>query len=237
MPENAGSQQTKSLLKDAGISKSFDVVKSQIETESGKKDFLITLGDLTEADVDAIVCPANPGFEYAGFGGIQVAIASKSGMETFNEAEKKAKELIKSGKGVKSSDGELVGVPTGFAAATTSGKLERIKSIIHVNNMREDKKPTCDEGVVRQCTTSVMAEADRIGMKSVAFPAIGTGVWGVSLVDSLKGVVEGVRDYYNATPASKISKVNYVVYSQPTMKNAGEMQKVFFNDVLQKLKK
>lgn len=237
MNESTDSQQKPNLLKNVNISKSLDAVKTQIETKGGKKDFLITLGDLTEADVDAIVCPANPGFEYAGFGGIQVAIASKSGMETFDEAEKIAKELVKSGKGVKSSDDELVGVPTGFAAATTSGKLERIKSIIHVNNMREDKKPVCDEGVVKQCATNVMAEADRIGMKSVAFPAIGTGVWGVSLEDSLRGVVKGVKDYYDTVPASKINKVSYVVYNQPTLKNAGEIQQIFFNNVLPKLTK
>lgn len=237
MTENTDSQQSKDLLKNLGVSKSLDAVKTKIETKNGKKDFLITLGDLTESDVDAIVCPANPGFEYAGFGGIQVAIASKSGMETFDEAEKIAKDLVKSGEGVKSSDEELVGVPTGFAAATTAGKLERIKSIIHVNNMREDKKPVCDEGVVRLCATNVMKEADRIGMESVAFPAVGTGVWGVSLEDSLKGVVKGVKDYYDTAPASKINKVSYVVYSQPTLKNAGEMQQVFFNKVLPKLTK
>ena len=127
-----------------------EAVRADLELGGKKTRFSITLGDITEAKVDAIVCPANPGFEYAGFGGVQVAIAGKSGMGTFEEAEAKAK------------------------AATSPGKLRHLKSIIHVNNMRVDQDPPCDESVVRTCTASVLAEADRIGLASVAIPALGT---------------------------------------------------------------
>lgn len=209
-----------------------EAVSTQIETARGKVEFRVVLGDITEVDADAIVCPANPGLKYAGFDGVQVAIAEKAGMETFHEAEKRAKEAIQTGYGVKASTGEFQGVPLGFATATTSGNLERIKSVIHVNNMRDEPGlPPCDPEVIRLCVNSVLVEADNNGLTSVAFPALGTGIWGVSLPDSLKGTILGMKDYFEANQNSKVKRVTYVVYAQPTLKNALETQGILAREV------
>lgn len=220
------------LPKDANPQKTLEAVRTSIETGGHRTEFAITLGDLTQADVDAIVCPANPGFEYAGFGGVQVAIERRAGMATFDEAEGKARQLIEAGQGVQSPDGRMVGVPTGFAAATTAGKLSRIKSIIHVNNMRVEKDPPCDEDVVRTCTANVLLEADRLGLKSVATPALGTGIWGVSLPESIRGTIRGLKDYIEVAENPGIEKLVLVIYAQATLPNAREIQGLLLNDVL-----
>jgi len=175
------------------------VVKTSIEVVGGRVEFGITLGDITEANVEAIVSPANPGFEFVGMlRGVQNAIAKKAGMETFEEAERKARAAIAAGQGVKDNVSDLVGVPLGFATATTSGELKKIgiKRIIHVNNMRTGVGAYCDEEVVRLAVSSSLAVADREHLKSVAFPAMGAGGWGMSVVESLTGTIQGIRDYY-----------------------------------------
>ncbi|KKR49648.1 MAG: hypothetical protein UT84_C0022G0011 [Candidatus Curtissbacteria bacterium GW2011_GWA1_40_16] len=86
-------ERTEITLKSDSVITS-EALRALIEVNGRGVEFGITLGDLTEVDADAIVCPANPGFEYAGFGGVQVAIAQKAGMATFDEAESKAKAYL-----------------------------------------------------------------------------------------------------------------------------------------------
>lgn len=215
--------------------KTAEVVKTSVEVAGGKVEFGITLGDITEANAEAIVTPANPGFEYAGMlSGVQNAIARKAGMATFEEAERNAKATVAVGHGVKDQDSDLVGVPLGFATATTSGKLKDrgIKRIIHVNNMRTGGGAPCDEEVVRLAVSSSLAVADAEHLKSVAFPAMGTGVCGMSVAESLSGTIQGIRDYYrDINPKSGVRKVNFVVYAQPTLQNAAEMQATLMGEM------
>lgn len=205
---------------------------TSIETKNGNVEFSIVLGDLTEVDADAIVCPANSGFEYAGFGGVQVAIARRAGMSTFEEAESKAKLYVASNPGEVSISGNFVGVPLAFATSTNSGKLERIKKIIHVNNMRnDDALPPCDEEVVRLCVSSVLSVVDKEGLESVSFPAMGTGEWGMSIADSLVGTIRGINDYFNqVNQSSKIKRVSFVIYAESEFANAKSVR-----DILKRL--
>lgn len=215
-----------------------DVVRSRIETPNGSFEFAITLGDLTQVDADAIVCPANPGFEPAYMlGGVQAAIARGAGIAVFDEAERKAKEYTAQGGEVDRSTG-YPALPLGFALSTGPGNLSRIKSIIHVNNLRhEEGQDPCDESVVRLCAASVLAEADaQKGLvNSVAFPAIGTGLWGMSIADSLRGTLSGIRDYHQMTPVSRVGKALFVVYAQPSYDNAVQMQDMLRQEVFPRL--
>lgn len=223
------------ILLPPGVSQegTLDVVRSLVETSSGKFEFAITLGDLTQTDADAIVCPANPGFEPAYMlGGVQAAIARRAGLATFEEAERKAKQYIASGGTVDRSRG-YAGLPLGFALSTTPGNLDRIKYIIHVNNLRtEENLPPCDEEVVRLAASGVMAEANtKADIQSVAFPAIGTGLWGMKLGDSLRGTVLGIKDHFEMTPQSHIRKASFVVYAAATYQNALEMHSILAQEV------
>lgn len=228
-------ERTEVVLKQNSADTS-EAVRTVIETETGSVDFFIVLGDMTKANAGAIVCPANPGFEYAGFGGVQVAITQRAGMETFNEAEAKAKAYLAKEPEEVSTDGNYVGVPLGFASATTAGRLQRVKRIIHVNNMRVDKEPPCDEEVVRLCVPSVLAVADGEGLESVAFPAMGTGVWGMSLGASLTGTIKGIRDYFrDINKSSGIKRVDFVIYAEPSVENAKKLKDILVQEVTPRL--
>lgn len=66
---------------------------------------------------------------------------------------------------------------------------------------------------------------------------MGTGVWGMSITESLSGTMQGIRDYYrDINSKSEVRKVNFVVYAQPSLKNAADMQKILSQDVLPKLR-
>jgi O-acetyl-ADP-ribose deacetylase (regulator of RNase III) len=214
-----------------------EAVLSSIETKTGEINFAVILGDITQINYDAIAIPANPSFEYSGMG-VQSAVARKAGIEPFQEAEIKAKALITSGEGVEHMK-DHIGVPLAFATATNSGRLENVKKIIHVNNMRtEEDLPECDQGVVRLSVSSSLAVADSEGLTSVVFPALGTGLWGMSLAESLAGTIEGMKDYFqDINPNSKIRKVGFVIYAEPTLENAQEVKKVLLTEVFPKLLK
>ncbi|KKR49649.1 MAG: Appr-1-p processing domain protein [Candidatus Curtissbacteria bacterium GW2011_GWA1_40_16] len=103
--------------------------------------------------------------------------------------------------------------------------------------MRVDKDPPCDEDVVRQCVASVLAVAEAEDAESIAFPAMGTGVWGMSMADSISGTVKGIRDYFREiNPESKIKKVSLVIYAEPTLANANELKSIMTNEVGPRLK-
>ena len=220
------------LKKDFNSNQTAEATRTTIETKLGKVEFSITLGDITKVNADAIVCPGNPGFEFAGIGGLQLAISKESGMETFQEAEEKANEYIEKTGGISYSGGRK-GLPLGFAATATPGRLKNIKSIIHVNAIREEKNNAlCDEKAVRVSVSGVLKEVDRADLKSVAFPAIGAGIWGLKIEDSLGQTIQGIRDYFNAKPDSKIEKVSFVVFSPVTQENIQSFQKMLFDKTL-----
>ena len=199
-----------------------EAVSVDITSAKGaKKEFVVVLGDLTQVNADAITCPANPGFEFAGFGGVQSALERAAGIEVFDEAEAKAKTLAQTEDGM--DYGGYRGLPTGYAIATGAGRLsERYRNIIHVNSMpRRTDSAMDDIDVVRISTDRTLEAAERLNLRSIALPALGTGLFGMDLRDCLLGTLSGVRTFYGETrPDAKLDRVLFVVYAQPSMSNA-----------------
>lgn len=135
----------------------------------------ILKGDLTELDIEAIVNPANS-LGYMG-GGVAGAIKKKGGKEIEEEAIKKAP------------------IPVGEAIATISGKL-RCKYVIHAPTMERPAMRIHLENVKR-ATRAAFELAIKMGIKSIAFPGMGTGVGGIKEEDAAKVMMEIARDYKN----------------------------------------
>lgn len=111
-------------------------------------------GDITEFKVDAIVNPANS-YGMMG-GGVAGAIRRKGGAQIEKEAVSKAP------------------IPIGQAVLTQAGSL-MAKHIIHAPTMTEPAEIT-NLKKVKQATQAALECADRAGLKSIAFPGMGTGV-------------------------------------------------------------
>ena len=122
----------------------------------------LALGALTLEDVDAVVNAANGSL--LGGGGVDGAIHRRGGPAIVAGC----RELRRT----RYPDG----LPTGEAVATAGGKL-RARWVIHTVGPRyhehEDPAP-----LLASCHTQALRVADELGARTVAFPAISTGVYG-----------------------------------------------------------
>lgn len=131
----------------------------------------IIQGDITEADTEAIVNAANNHLWMGS--GVAGAIKRKGGDEIEQDAVAKGP------------------IPVGEAVASTAGKLP-YKCIIHAAGMGQDLKTNKD--IVYKTTKSSLLLADKLKLKSVAFPAIGTGVGGLAIDDCAQVMLNAVND-------------------------------------------
>jgi O-acetyl-ADP-ribose deacetylase (regulator of RNase III) len=84
------------------------------------------------------------------------------------------------------------GLPTGAAVATGAGRLPAnwvIHTVGPVYSKSQDRS-----GLLASCHTESLRVADEIGARSVAFPAISTGVYGYPLEEAAEVAVAAVRD-------------------------------------------
>ena len=138
----------------------------------GKIAIEIRQGDITLSECDAIVNAANN--ELWMGSGVAGAIKSKGGQIIEDEAQSKGP------------------INPGEAVETTAGAL-RAKYIIHAAGMGQDLKTT--EALIRDSTKSVLRVGEELGINSIAFPAIGTGVGGFDPVKCAEIMIEVVRAF------------------------------------------
>ena len=138
---------------------------------------VLTEGDITEQQVDAIVNAANS--TLLGGGGVDGAIHRRGGPEILEECRKiRAKEWPE-------------GLPTGKAVATTGGALPA-RWVIHTVGpvYANEEEPST---LLASCHTASLRVADELGAATVAFPAISTGVYGYPLDEAAPVAIEAVR--------------------------------------------
>jgi O-acetyl-ADP-ribose deacetylase (regulator of RNase III) len=116
---------------------------------------VIQKGDLTEMDTDAIVNAANNDLLLGG--GVAGAIRRKGGDEIQRECN------------------EIGSIPVGGAAVTGGGKL-KARFVIHAASMQLGGRTTAE--ALRRSTSHALRLAAERELKTIAFPAVGTGIAG-----------------------------------------------------------
>ncbi|MGH9833190.1 MAG: macro domain-containing protein [Blastocatellia bacterium] len=162
----------------------------------------IRQGDITDQpDVDAIVNAANTDLMLGA--GVAGAIRRKGGNIIDEEGRKKAP------------------IRLGEAAVTTAGSLPN-KYVIHAAAMGyrpEDdlvpKKPGTESSaeIIRDATTSSLRRAEELKLKSIAFPALATGVAGFPVDECAEVMITAARDYASEHPDSSIELVVFVLFT------------------------
>jgi O-acetyl-ADP-ribose deacetylase (regulator of RNase III) len=132
---------------------------------------IISSGDLATADVDAVVNAANNHFWMGG--GVAGALKRAGGQEI--EAEAMAQGPA----------------PVGAAVVTSGGRLSA-RHVIHAATMGQDFATSA--AIVRTATRSALRRAAAHGFRSVAFPALGTGVGGLSLTECARAMRSALTD-------------------------------------------
>jgi O-acetyl-ADP-ribose deacetylase (regulator of RNase III) len=157
-------------------------------------DLRAVRGDLTAADVDVIVNAANPGL--LGGGGVDGAIHRAGGPAILAECRTITARL---------PDGRL---SRGQAVATTAGRLPA-RWVVHTPG--PIWSPSRDHSaVLRSCYVASLREADGLGARTVAFPAISAGVYGWPIDDAARQAVAGVRE----VSAEHVQEVRFVLVSE-----------------------
>jgi O-acetyl-ADP-ribose deacetylase (regulator of RNase III) len=150
-------------------------------------------GDITQQRVDAIVNAANRSL--MGGGGVDGAIHRRGGPEILEECRKIRADRFPDG------------LPTGAAVATGAGKLPAtwvIHTVGPVYSKSQDRS-----GLLASCHTEALRVADEIGARTVAFPAISTGVYGYPLEEAAEVAVAAVSDANTA-----VEEVRFVLFDE-----------------------
>ncbi|WP_432030016.1 O-acetyl-ADP-ribose deacetylase [Streptomyces sp. 1222.5] len=150
-------------------------------------------GDITRQSADAIVNAANSSL--LGGGGVDGAIHRRGGPAVLEECRR----LRASPYGK--------GLPTGQAVATTAGALDA-RWVIHtvgpVWSAGEDRSD-----LLASCYRESLRVADELGARTVAFPAISTGVYRWPMEDAARIATQTVR----TTPTS-VEEVRFVLFDE-----------------------
>jgi O-acetyl-ADP-ribose deacetylase (regulator of RNase III) len=133
---------------------------------------VVVEGDITKARVDAVVNAANSLMIMGG--GVAGAIKRAGGREIEEEALKHAP------------------VPVGEAIATTAGRLPA-KYVIHAPTMERPAMRIPLENAVK-ATRAALRKAVEMGLESVALPAMGAGVGGLSVREVAREMARAARE-------------------------------------------
>ncbi len=147
----------------------------------------IQTGDLTTCAVDAIVNAANSDLKLGG--GLAGAIRRAGGPAIQHECDRHGP------------------VRVGQAAITTAGDMPA-KFVIHQASMRLGGSAT-DESL-RDSTAAVLALAEENGVRTLAFPATGTGIAGFDLAQCAEIMLDELRRHLAG--ATRLEEVYFVLF-------------------------
>ncbi len=101
-------------------------------------------------------------------------------------------------------------VPVGEAVVTGAGRL-KANYVIHAAVMEQDLKTDAEK--IRLATKNSLLRGEELGIKSIAFPALGTGVGGFSLNQCARIMISEVRQY--SAGKTQLARVVFVLYDEP----------------------
>jgi O-acetyl-ADP-ribose deacetylase (regulator of RNase III) len=169
---------------------------SKIEGRKGSpldSKIILIEGDLTEMDTDAIVNAANNDLRHGG--GVAGAIRRKGG------------EIIQL------ESNRIGSIPVGGAAITSGGKL-KARYVIHAASMELGGRTSAAD--LRSSTAHSLRIAAENGLKTMAFPAVGTGIAEFPTERCaeimLREVVEHLRR------GSSLEKVYFVLFDKDALR-------------------
>ena len=167
----------------------------------------IVRGDITQQpDIDAIVNAANTDLVLGS--GVAGAIRRRGGDEIDREGQAKGP------------------IRLGEAVATTAGRLPN-KYVIHAAAMgyrAEDRKVPKRTGsqssaaIIADATRNSLRRAEELKPKSIAFPALATGVAAFPVGECAEAMISAAREYARENPQSSINLVRFVLFGEADYK-------------------
>jgi O-acetyl-ADP-ribose deacetylase (regulator of RNase III) len=150
-------------------------------------------GDLTEVQADAIVNAANTQLQLGS--GVAGAIRAKGGSQIQEECDRHGP------------------IPLGEVALTSGGSLPA-RHVIHAAAM--ELGGTVSEAALRSVTRRSLELATARGFRSIAFPAIGTGVGAFPLTRCAEIMMEEVQNHLRELTC--VEEVRFVLFGEPALR-------------------
>jgi len=163
-------------------------------------------GDITEEDTEAIVNAANSSLKHGG--GVAGAIVKKGGKIIQEESDR------------------IGYVPVGKAVYTSAGNL-KAKYVIHTVG------PVWGEGneeeKLRNAIRSALEVAEKLKVKSIALPAVSTGIFGYPKEPGVKAITDEVLRYIDQNPGTNLKEIHFTNIDKLTAE-------LFYGELLRRLK-
>lgn len=152
----------------------------------------VQLGDITEANVDAVIVPQfTSGASYGGVGGAVMRSGAESGMRAYDDYISEQGEQ---------AFGTVLLTPSG------SPKAPYLLHVVSVGSGAEDEFNT-----IKTATYNALSVAGDNGIKSIALPALGTGIIGrLTNTQSAEAMMSAVAEYHAA--GGHPVETNFVIY-------------------------
>jgi O-acetyl-ADP-ribose deacetylase len=166
------------------------------EAIAGK--IILRQGDLTEADAEAIVNAANNDLKLGG--GVAGAIRRKGGPEIQRECD------------------AIGSIPIGTAAMTTAGNL-KARHVIHAASMQLGGPTTAES--LRGSTSYALRLAAKHGLRSIAFPAVGTGIAGFPLRECAAIMLSEVVQHLSGK--TSLERVEFVLFDAAALETFADV--------------
>ncbi len=166
------------------------------ELKIGDRVLAIMQGDITKVPADAIVNAANSAL--AGGGGVDGAIHRAGGPSIMAELRSK----------------HAAGCPTGSAVVTGAGNLPA-KWVIHAVGPIWRGGANGEPDQLASAYRSSLAHADRLGTRTITFPAISCGVYGYPLEQGARVALTTVREHLSAG-GTTLERATFVLLSADT---------------------
>jgi O-acetyl-ADP-ribose deacetylase (regulator of RNase III) len=165
-----------------------------MKAKLGTATISILLGDITDAEVDAIVNAANPQLLMGT--GVAGAMKRKGGTVIEEDA-------VRQGP-----------IEVGEAVLSVAGNLPATH-VIHAATMGPDSKT--DPALIAAATKSSLALVEKHRLTSIAFPALGSGVGGVPPVKSAEAMLGALAEHLKSGKSS-LQKVQFILYQAEAQK-------------------
>ncbi len=160
------------------------------EITIGNSKIKLIQGDITELNTDVIVNAANAQLIMSG--GVAGAIRRKGGPLIQEECNK------------------IGGSFVGGAVITTGGNL-KAKRVIHAIGPRMSEGS--EDAKLRNAVINSLKLMDEHGLKTIAFPAISTGIFGYPIDRCAKIMISTAKKYLSGE--TQIKEVVFCLYSKP----------------------
>ncbi|TAJ82249.1 O-acetyl-ADP-ribose deacetylase [bacterium] len=158
---------------------------------------VVKVGDITKENANAIVNAANGSL--MGGGGVDGAIHRVGGPDILKECKEIRRTQYPQG------------LPTGQAVITAAGKMTA-KHVIHTVGPVYGRGGKDKAELLADCYRNSLSLAAKKGLKTVAFPAISTGVYGYPLEEAAQVSSQAIEKFFQTD--SSIQEIRLVFFSR-----------------------